>query len=62
MAKEKQMTTISAQVKNGDVVIGTLVKEVPDHSLEQEWNALQLKALGLSTSDAVPDIAPVVVE
>jgi hypothetical protein len=62
MAKEKMMTTISANVKDGNEIVGQLVKEVADHSLEQEWLALQLKALGLSTEVTVHDVEPLVIE
>tara|TARA_Y100001937_G_scaffold107981_2_gene151194 strand:- start:1190 stop:1336 length:147 start_codon:yes stop_codon:yes gene_type:complete len=39
-----------------------LIKEVPEHSLEAEYQALKLKASSMGASASVPDIAPITVE
>ena len=61
MAKEKQMTLVTVNVlKNGNVV-GTLTKEVPDYSIEQEFEALLTKAENLGGNEVAPSgLEPVV--
>ncbi|MDA8837822.1 hypothetical protein N9N26_00995 [Candidatus Poseidoniales archaeon] len=61
MAKEKQMTLLSVNVYNGDQHIGTLSKEVPDYAVEQEYEALLMKANALSVEPVAPSgLDPVV--
>ena len=63
MAKEKQMTLITANVYSGDKIVGTLTKEVPDYAVEQEFQALLIKVQGMSADESAPSgIGPVVVE
>jgi len=62
MAKEKQMTLITVNVLNNGVVVGTLTKEVPDYAIEQEFDALLVKAQGLGGDSVAPaGLDPVVV-
>lgn len=59
MAKESKLVTLQVKIDGTDDL---LVKEVPEHSLEAEYQALKLKASTMGASNAVPDIAPLTVE
>lgn len=62
MAKEKQMTLLTVNVMSEGVVVGTLTKEVPDYAIEQEFEALLVKAQGLGGNNIAPaGLDPVVV-
>ncbi len=59
MAKESKLVTLQVKINGTDDI---LVKEVPEHSLEAEYQALKLKADSMGASVEVPDLAPITVE
>ena len=59
MAKESKLVTLQVKINGTDDL---LIKEVPEHSLEAEYQALKLKADSMGASVEVPDIVPITVE
>ncbi len=59
MAKESKLVKLQVKIDGTDDL---LIKEVPEHSLEAEYQALKLKASSMGASASVPDIAPITVE
>ncbi len=58
MAKESKLVTLKLKIEGDNY----LYKEVPEHSLEAEYQALTLKVAAMASAGEVPDLAPITVE
>ena len=57
MAKESKLVTLKMRIEGDNY----LYKEVPEHSLEAEYQALALKVAAMASSAEVPDLEPIIV-
>ena len=55
MAKESKLVTLKLKIEGDNY----LYKEVPEHSLEAEYQAFALKAAAMASSEEVPDLEPI---
>ena len=55
MAKESKLVTLKMKIEGENY----LYKEVPEHSLEAEYQALALKVAAMASTEEIPDLEPI---